>query len=353
MIQLLYIGFKYDYGKPERGHSFEYVNFYETLARMNGYTVTSFYYDEVMREVGRRAMNARLLRLVNEIKPDVCFFTLFTDEIDKQTIRTITEESGAVTLNWFGDDHWRFRTYSCHWAPFFRWVVTTDARAVEKYRAIGCQNVAKTQWAFNPSQYKSYDLPQECDVAFVGQVHSSRKRIIQSLSRAGTHVSCWGRGWPNGRISLEKMVKVYSSSKINLNFTESSMDFKWKPVAKMFLTRRLDDSIRLNSPGEIIDSLRVLMTNPRAQIKGRNFEIPGAGGFLLTEHVDGIEEYFVPNSEIAVFNGLDDLVDKVRYYLSHESAREAMRIAGHQRALRDHTFEKRFTDIFRLMGLGH
>jgi hypothetical protein len=149
------------------------------------------------------------------------------------------------------------------------------------------------------------------------------------------------------------MIKVYSSSKINLNFTESSVDLKWKPLAKVFLTRRLDDSFRLNLPGEILDNLRTLLANPRPQIKGRNFEIPGAGGFLLTEHVDGLEEYFVLNSEIAVFNGFDDLVDKVRYYLEHDSSREAIRIAGHQRALRDHTFENRFKEIFRMMGLDH
>jgi spore maturation protein CgeB len=351
MTRILYIGFKYDYGKPERGFSFEYVNFFETLARMNDHEVVGFHYDEVMRTVGRLNMNARLLQTVEEFQPEVCFFNIFTDEIEQHTIRVISNRSGTVTINWFGDDHWRFEGYSRRWAPFFHWVVTTDIESIEKYHAIGCRNVVKSQWGFNPFFYKPYDVSRKFDVSFVGQVHSTRRTLINKLSRSGIHTVCWGRGWPNGRLSQGEMVRLYSQTKINLNFVESSAALKWKPLVKVFLTRRLDDSFRLNSLSEAWDNLGALFSHPRRQIKGRIFEIPGSGGFLLTQNVVGLQEYFEPGKEIATFEGIGDLAEQIRYYLRHEDEREAVRVAGYQRALRDHTFEKRLRDILREVGI--
>jgi spore maturation protein CgeB len=319
---------------------------------MNGVNVEFFAFDEIMRSVGRKAMNARLLSVVQERKPDICFFVLFTDEFEKDTIRQITEQSGATTLGWFGDDHWRFSTFSRHYAPLLHWVLTTDSEAVEKYHALGCRHVIKTQWGVNHCIYTKHDLPADFDVTFIGQVHSQRKQIVRRLRQSGIDVKCWGKGWESGRLSQEEMITMYSRSKINLNFTESSVAFGWKPIAKIFLNRRADDSIVLNDPVTMMNSIKVLFKDRRPQIKGRNFEIPGSGGFLLTSRADNLEEYFVPGKEIVVFNGTDDLIEKVRYYLSHDDEREAIRRAGYLRAIREHTYDRRFREILRTIGYG-
>ncbi len=35
-VRVLFLGLKYDYGDPSRGYSYEYINFFDTLARMDG-----------------------------------------------------------------------------------------------------------------------------------------------------------------------------------------------------------------------------------------------------------------------------------------------------------------------------
>jgi spore maturation protein CgeB len=344
-VRTLYIGLKYDYGNPKRGLSFEYVNFYETLKQMKNIEVNLFPFDEVMRNVGRKKMNESLLQVIREMKPQVCFFVLFTDEISKKTIQKISDTSNAVTLNWFGDDHWRFENYSKNWAKLFHWVVTTDSKAEEKYYDIGCKNVIKSQWGFNPNIYKRENVSYEYDITFVGQVHSNRKTKIDSLIRDGISVQCWGKGWENGRLSQEEMVSMYSRSKINLNFAESSPALRWKPIAKVFLNRRANGAIILNFPKQMRSNVALLFQNIRPQIKGRNFEIPGAGGFLLTEHADNLEEYFSIGKEIITFHSQKDLEEKIHYYLKNESERETIRFYGYERAQRDHTFEKRISSI--------
>jgi spore maturation protein CgeB len=89
----------------------------------------------------------------------------------------------------------------------------------------------------------------------------------------------------------------------------------------------------------------------KPQIKGRNFEVPGAGGFLLTPYADNLDEYFLPGKEICVFTTMGDCLEKIRHYLDHDEERESIRRLGHARALRDHTYEKRFVDILRQLGI--
>ena len=87
------------------------------------------------------------------------------------------------------------------------------------------------------------------------------------------------------------------------------------------------------------------------QIKGRNFEVPGSGGFLLTADADNLTDYFEDGKEIVIFKDTKDLIEKAKYYLGHENERAAIAEAGYQRSLREHTYEKRFNEMFKIMGL--
>jgi len=42
---------------------------------------------------------------------------------------------------------------------------------------------------------------------------------------------------------------------------------------------------------------------------------------------------------------------KIRYYLEHDEEREKIAMAGYQRTLGEHTYEKRFEQIFKTIGL--
>ena len=80
--------------------------------------------------------------------------------------------------------------------------------------------------------------------------------------------------------------------------------------------------------------------------------MPGSGGFLLTEAVPYLEEYFVPGREVGVFTGPDDLLEQVAHWLERPDERAAVAEAGYRRALSDHTYDRRFEAIFSAAGLG-
>lgn len=336
-MKILFAALKYDYGIPERGLGFEYYNFYDTLVRM-GHEVEYFDFYSLYQEVGSVEMTKHLRERVEEYKPDLLFCFLYSDEYDPVLLQRITQETNVVTFNWFADDHWRFESFSCKWAACFRYVSTTDQSSIPKYHAIGYKNVLLTQWGANTAIYRKMDEPIEYDVSFVGQAHGDRPAIIRALQKQGISVDTRGTHWKvrrwhsygvrlgiiskkryerivnASRISQDEMVKVFQRSRINLNLSASSQ----------------------------------LKEN---QIKGRNFEIPACGGFQLSGVAERLEEFFEPNKEIVLYRSFDELVDKIRYYLAHESERAEVAEEGYQRVLRDHTYEHRFRELFRQMGL--
>src|SRR5439155_24060464 len=86
------------------------------------------------------------------------------------------------------------------------------------------------------------------------------------------------------------------------------------------------------------------------QVRLRDFEVPMSGGFYMIENLEELKEFFEPDKEIVFYHNAEDLADKIRYYLSHDSQRHRIRQAGHKRALRDHTWHKRFESAFATMG---
>ena len=330
-MRVLYVAMEHDYGDPARGPSFEETNFRSALDGM-GHEVIAF--DFLAREqgVGRKAMNAELRALAEEVDPDVAFFVLFRDEIAPGTIEAIR----APTVNWFADDHWRFDDFTRHFAPSFDVSVTTDAESLRKYRALGYDRVLLSQWACNRYAYDRVTHELEHDVTFVGQPHGGREKIVASLEQAGVPVECWGYGWPNGRVDHDEMVRIFASSAINLNLSNSST-MPW--------------TLRMRV-GAVVRGRRPWSPKRRSQIKGRTFEVPGSGGFLLTEQVPRLEDYFDIGREIATFASEADLTDQVRYWLAHPDERAAVAEAGYRRVRAEHTYDHRFAEIFAAISRG-
>ena len=354
-LRILYVAMKYDYGKPEQGYSFEHCNFYESL-KHTGHTILYFDFMSLMQQHGRKWMNRKLIEVVKTEKPDLMFTVLFTDQLDPKTLQHISEQTDTVTLNWFCDDHWRFDNFSCHWAPCFNWVVTTAQSALPKYANIGYKNVIKSQWGCNHFLYRKLDIPLKYDVTFVGQPHGDRRQVIEQLQQAGLKVQAWGKGWEAGRLSQEEMIQVFNASRINLNLTNSIGISA--PAAENSSVRSLRGKLLSRLKRSLRPTPVALQPLPSVeeyiqQIKGRNFEIPGCGGFLLTSHADNLEDYYLPDREVVCFDDNNDLVSKIKYYLEHEEERVAIAQAGYDRTIREHTYMERFTTIFQQVGLSY
>jgi spore maturation protein CgeB len=330
-MHILYVAMRHEYGDPGRGLSFEEVNFRSALEGM-GHQLRTFDFMDRARRDGVARMRDDLVAVADECKPDLALFFLFTDQLDTRTIEAVGRVGGCPTVNWFADDHWRFEDFTRHLAGAFDLAVTTDEDSLPKYRQLPHTRVHLSQWACNRYSYGRVTTETRHELTFVGQPHGERRKTVARLADAGLPVECWGFGWPAGTIEHDGMVEVFASSRINLNLSNSSH----VPGLKATLRRLL----RFNPP----------LPRP-PQIKGRNFEVPGCGGFLLTERVPHLERYFELDREVAIFDGEDDLVEKARHWMEHEDERAAVAEAGYRRVISEHTYDHRFTAIFEELGL--
>ncbi|GEM_PF-707748 len=324
--RILVVILKDDYGDPKRGPSYEYNYFFKTLSDI-AQDVRLFDFGPYLQNTDQ--LQTDILRAAEEYNPDLIFFTLYQDQFSFKTLDKL--KGKYLTLNWFCDDQWRFDDFSSRYCHHFSYVVTTDPFALQKYERVGYRNAILSQWATR--EYRpNFDVNRVeylYDVTFVGGINPFREWFVSQLQKRGVAIQAFGSGWPNGRISYDQMNDIFQQSRINLNISNS------KNFDLRFVT----------SSWKNFQSFRSTPKN-KEQMKGRHFEIPAFGGFQLSNYVEFLEDHFVIGEEIAVYNTIDDLIDKIRYYLNDEELRRGLTVAGYERARTEHLYSHRFLKLW-------
>jgi len=308
---------RHAYGRVERGTSYEAANFIPALKNM-GHEVVLF--DSWDRDAHPNfiELNRAFLLAVEQEQPDIIFCVLLGYELWLETLALAKQASGACLINWATDDSWKYEEFSRWVAGAFDVYATTYRSALDKAQRDGHTNFVLTQWAA-PAQVLHAPKPaSECryPVSFVGAAYGNRLRWVEQLRQRGIEVRCFGHGWDGGVVAAEEIPRIMRDSVVSLNFGDSGL-------------RLQGGRLRYNR-----------------QIKARVFEVPAAGGCLLTEAAEDLETCYRPDQEIGIFHDIDDLVSKIQGLLGSPSQRDAMAQAGYERTRCEHTYEQRFKELF-------
>ena len=306
------------------------------------------------------------LRAAHAEQPIDLFFSYFSSSC--VTTNTIDEirSMGIPTMNWYCNASYQLHLVA-DIAPAYDWCLVPEKYRIEDYRGLGA-NPVYFQEAANPRIYHPYDVKRDLGVTFVGARYADRPHHIKALVDAGIDVHAFGPGWldPAGVRQVESLSDF---GRLAINPTA------WKRLGarayrRVFAPERVqpvlpqsvcgpmlsdEDMVAMYSRSDISLGFSTVDSDPNGerivQIRLRDFEAPMSGAFYLLEYQPEFEEFFEIGSEIVCYQGMDDLVGKCEYYLAHPKEREAIRIAGHERALRDHTWQKRFTVLFEEIGM--
>ena len=161
-------------------------------------------------------------------------------------------------------------------------------------------------YAADPEVHRKFDLTKIYDVVFVGNVNPSiypeRVRLLKLISEKfnlKVFTNVYG----------EDMAKIYSQAKIVFN----------KSCA--------------------------------GEINMRIFETLACGSLLLTDRLKpevGLEDLFQDKKHLVLYDNDKDLLEKIDYYLRHESEREEIALAGHLEVLSKHTYCHRAKEMLRM-----
>jgi spore maturation protein CgeB len=81
----------------------------------------------------------------------------------------------------------------------------------------------------------------------------------------------------------------------------------------------------------------------------RHFEVPGAGGFLMSTRGGGATSLFPQGETGEYFSDLAECVEKAKYYIANESERRRLVERAHSKVASEHQYTDRARQIIRLL----
>lgn len=195
--------------------------------------------------------------------------------------------------------------------PLYDFVFTNKSYILDDMRRIGAKNIFFFNNMFEPDFHKRYELTsierEELggDVGFIGAWEKERADSLLFLAQNGVNVKVFGGGkW--------------------VEYEALSPNFK---AEKRFLS----DETYCKSLGAFRISLCFLRKMNYDLQTTRTMEIPACGGFMMAERTSEHLALFAEDREAVFFSDNNELLEKCRYYLSHEQERAQIAEAGYQR----------------------
>jgi spore maturation protein CgeB len=190
---------------------------------------------------------------------------------------------------------------------------TNDAQTAELYRQGGVP-AFQMPIATNDGFFRPLPPAPEyaCEVLHLGAAHQDRIEPVRALvEHFDTHV--YGENWEKhdihnrGLVYGEETLKALNSARVVVLFSRTP--------------------------------------SGRQTVKVGIFDFLAAGALLATEDFPDLRQYFDVQKELIAFNGVDEMLAKIRYYLDHPGEAEAIRQAGRAKVMAQYTWKQTWPRI--------
>jgi glycosyltransferase involved in cell wall biosynthesis len=208
-------------------------------------------------------------------------------------------------------------------------VLSNSEGAHDELRALGARSVHTLHYAADPQLYSPVAVTEDIDVFFYGHSMEYRDTWLDAMigrpaaALEGCRFAIRGRGLDgingHGRVeqlpylSFSRLREYISRSRINLA-----------------VTREAHATVHSSSTM-------------------RPFELAMMGACIVSNPCAGLETWFEPGREIVVVASADEAIDRYRWLLAHDSERRALGAAARRRALADHTYAHRASELIAII----
>ncbi len=292
--------------------------------------------DRVLLNQREKAFNKSILDAAELNKPDVAIFYKSV-EVLPHTIMCL-KERGIFTVNVYPDVS--FFTHGNNLIktiPLYDLIVSTKSFA--KKDMMDNFNYDKVEFlphGFDTELHRRVNITNSLpsayfsDCVFIGAYSKNKEEYLAHLIKylPDPSIKIWGSNWEKRSQRMLISEHILGQSVFGDYYSLAIQNSK---IALGLLSEKVKGA----SSGDLITA--------------RTFEIPGVGTFMLHQRTPEIQNYFIEDEEIACFDTVDELVDKVSFYLKHADAREKIALKGKERAWRDHTYEKRAQQLVEII----
>jgi spore maturation protein CgeB len=195
---------------------------------------------------------------------------------------------------------------------------------VDRFRRLGLKSEL-SRLAFEPSVLERLGVRSHSyGATFVGSftsAHHERTDLLEFLCRADA-IDLWG----------ENFHHVPKSSPISRHYRGKAWGLE---MFRVLRDSRIAINHHIGIAAEYANNMRL-------------FEATGVGTMLLTDDKVNLGEMFEIDKEVVTYKTREECLEKIRYYLAHDSEREGIAKAGQRRTLSDHTYASRLADFQEL-----
>jgi len=189
--------------------------------------------------------------------------------------------------------------------------LTTSPEAVNFFAG---HNMASTFFPLASSPdifYNKTTNNRAIDILFIGNKYGIRGEIIKKLQISGLDVVCFGKGWGTKYLDTQGMASVSKSAKI------------------------------------IIGVGTVGYSKDVFTLKLRDFDSVMSGALYITHRNPTLDELFGEGVGIECYGDIDELKNKISYYLTHNKKRLKIAKLGQEIAVRRHTWDIRIQYLIK------
>jgi spore maturation protein CgeB len=232
---------------------------------------------------------------------------------------------GIPTAFWFVENV-RVLPYWRDVCRFYDFVYVIQPTAVDRIGESGAARVAYLPMACDPRVHRRVILTDAERVlyggplSFAGAPYLNRRHILTAVSDLGLKV--WGDRWEStalaaavgaeGRFDIDAMLRIFSGTDVNLNVHSA-------------------------------DHVTGLDPDPD-YVNPRTFELAACGAFQLVDRRDPLPALF-DDSEAVAFGDVKEMRALCTHYLQRPDERAAIAAHAEQRALAEHTYDRRVARI--------
>lgn len=267
-------------------------------------------------------------RLIKTVHPDitVCFGSCMPDDADYGGLRKACDDQNSKLVFWLHDDPYEF-DFNYKVTPVADYIFSNDKWAVAHYDH---PNVYHLPMASSlTSHFRPITAKKEIDVFFCGVAFANRMLLISDLQGVLNKLNTvvLGDQWPTGEFAFARNRRI-GNSELADHYARATITLN---IGRNFSYANDRFQLSASTPGP------------------RTFEAGMAGTVQLffVESLE-IEEYYMPDKEIFLFDAVADFEKIATMLLEQPEYASQVAAAAQQRTMRDHTYAsraKRLVDV--------
>ena len=177
----------------------------------------------------------------------------------------------------------------------------------------------------------SSDPRWACVVGHLGGWEPRRERLLHAVAATGVDIKIWGEHWDflrDGRWTPRRHIILRQlAGGDRFHFHRDDLLARAHQGGEVYA----DDYARALTGSKIgLGFLRKVCPD---QHTTRTFEIPACGSLLLADRTAEHQDFFHEGREAEFFASGEELLDKIKFYGSNESARQRIAEAGYKRCI--------------------